>query len=147
VIFASPEFPFVLAPFLGIYWSMKKWVQTQKILLLLGGYGFYSLISWQFSLILFLYTFFIGLLTQATQASYNTWKGKFTSVVLVIFSIGLLAYFKYYKFAADEALQILQYLGLKWEISVFDVLLPIGISFYIFQAISYALDIKSRKRV
>jgi D-alanyl-lipoteichoic acid acyltransferase DltB (MBOAT superfamily) len=126
----------------GLYWFVfKKNLKVQNLFLLLASYVFYGWWDWRFLfLIAFssLVDFYVG--PKIEQASLKTTKNLWLWVSIVI-NIGFLAYFKYANFFIDSFVRALEQVGMQANISSLQVILPVGISFYTFQTLSYSLDI------
>lgn len=137
MLIASPEFPLLFLPFLGLYWLVRRYIDFQKLLLLLLGYAIYTLISPWFSLTLFAFTAFIGMIAMASWRSSAPTQKQVILTAGVAGAVGLLAWFKYANFFSQQVTAAIQMFGLQWAVPVVDVLMPLGISFYVFQAISY----------
>ena len=84
-------------------------------------------------------TYLCGLLVE----KYSDDKGKKKAflVVSLILNFGILFVFKYFNFLNDSVFQVLSALGLRWNVPRLDILLPVGISFYTFQAVGYSIDV------
>jgi alginate O-acetyltransferase complex protein AlgI len=115
------------------------------LFLLVASYFFYM--NWEP-----VYAVLIGLSTVITYiTSYQLDKAKKlkTRKLLLVFSIvsnfGILFLFKYYNFATDSIFQFLSYFGLRVHFPHFKYLLPVGISFYTFQAVGYSIDVYNKK--
>lgn len=141
MLIASPEFPLVFLPFLVVYWLVRRYVDLQKLLLLLFGYAIYTLITPWFSLTLIAFTIFIGLMAEASWRSTGPLLRRALLATGVAAAIGLLAFFKYANFFSRQVAVAVELMGLQWALPVVDVLMPLGISFYVFQAISYLVCI------
>lgn len=76
----------------------------------------------------------------ATQASRKHWL-----LAILILNFGVLGYFKYSFFLLGNAAEVLQLVGIAWTPPAFDIILPLGISFYTFHSLSYCIDIYRRK--
>ncbi|WMW80599.1 MBOAT family O-acyltransferase [Undibacterium cyanobacteriorum] len=142
--YLSPEFALTFLVFLFLYWGLKPWPQWQKISLLLASYGIYASLDWRFSTILAVYTVcMLGLfkLVQVQAERRRLWCG-----VGIFASVLNLAVFKYYDFCSDGFLAAAEYFQLAWTIPALEILLPVGISFYTFQAIAYLVAIARRER-
>lgn len=141
MIIASPEFPLVFIPFLAAYWWLRRLVDIQKLLLLLFGYGLYTLLNPWFSIILNLFTGVIGLIADWIHRSDSpSWKRGYLAAGVSV-GLALLLFFKYFNFFGQQVESGIRLLGLAWAAPVIDVLMPLGISFYVFQAISYLVSI------
>ena len=62
-------------------------------------------------------------------------------VIAILLNLSILFFFKYYQFAAENITQLMEWLGVRIVFPELDVLLPVGISFYIFQALGYSIDV------
>ncbi len=143
MLFNSLDF-FIFLPIVFIlYWFVfYKKNQIQNSFLLFVSYVFYGLWDWRFLLLILASTlvdFFVG---QAIYTSKSKKERKRWLWVSVIFNIGLLGFFKYYNFFIDSWIDFLSFFGndvkSTWTLQI---ILPVGISFYTFQTMSYSLDI------
>lgn len=110
--------------------------------LLLASYYFYM--NWQpiyALLILFstLLTYGCGILVEKYKGDRK--RQKIYLVFSLILNFGILFIFKYYNFINESVFTLLNYLGIRWAVPNFDILLPVGISFYTFQAVGYSIDV------
>lgn len=112
------------------------------LLLLVSSYYFYM--NWQpiFAiLILFstISTYIASILIDKNETNFKV--KKLILVLNLIVNFGILFIFKYYNFINDSIFNFLEFIGVRWEIKNLDVLLPVGISFYTFQAVGYTIDV------
>ena len=139
MVFSSQVFLFLFLPlFLAIYYLTP--VRHRSLVILGGSYAFYAWWRVDFLLLFILVTvwnYFIANKITATQA---TNADKQWLRVGIAGDLGVLAYFKYANFGIDSLNVLLQHAGLA-PLIFGKVILPIGISFYIFQAISYLIDV------
>lgn len=115
--------------------------RARKLFLIAASYYFYMLWDWRFAGILLFLTaanYIIGHRMEGARS--HTEKKLYLSASLII-SLGILAYFKYVNFFIDSINSVLTSIGFAGELELLQILLPVGISFYTFQAISYTLDI------
>ena len=147
MLFNSKEFLIFLPIVFFLYWFVfYKNLKAQNLLLLICSYIFYSWWDWRFLSLIFLSTvvdYFIGL------KIYDCREQKLKKAYLwtsLIFNLSLLGFFKYFNFFIDSWLDLLGNLGFETQISwTLNVILPVGISFYTFQTMSYSLDIYFKK--
>jgi D-alanyl-lipoteichoic acid acyltransferase DltB (MBOAT superfamily) len=124
---------------------MNKSLKAQNALLLISSYVFYGWWDWRFLGLIFLSTvvdYFVG--KKLGQSSKNRTRSAWLWVSIV-FNLGLLGFFKYYNFFITswlELFQIADQSATSWTIKI---ILPVGISFYTFQTMSYSLDIYNKK--
>ncbi|EZH75321.1 acyltransferase [Aquimarina atlantica] len=141
MLFNSLEFLLFFPVVFILYWIMKNNYKYQNILLLVSSYIFYAWWDWRFlSLILFssFVDYFSGLNIEASKT--NAGRKKWLLVSLCS-NLGLLGVFKYYNFFADSFSDLM--FGFGWEVDdlTLNIILPVGISFYTFQTLSYTIDI------
>lgn len=116
--------------------------RLKHLWLLAASYYFYM--SWNAKyglLILFctVCTYLCGLFIEKSRAHGR--KAQLYTAVCITTVLGLLAYFKYTDFALSTLERILNRIGVFWNVPQFDIILPVGISFFTFQAISYVMDV------
>lgn len=142
MIFNSIEFALFLPLVFALYWfAAKDNIRRQNLLLLVASYIFYGWWDWRFlSLILFstLVDYSIGLALHRQQNPLNR-KVLLWSSILV--NLGFLGFFKYYNFFADNFAAAFTLFGRELQPGTLNIILPVGISFYTFQTMSYSLDI------
>ena len=123
---------------------MPVW-RAQKSLLLVASYLFYA--AWSPPLIILIWIstlvdyFVARRLATTHRASYR----KHLLLVSILVNIGILGYFKYANFLLDNFIQVLAAVGVIYSPPAFDIILPIGISFYTFQTMSYTIDVYRNK--
>ncbi len=111
------------------------------LFLLLASYYFYM--NWKpiYALLLFsttLVTWLCGLLLQATE---NIRTKKIYLAISLLINFSTLFIYKYFNFINSIIYEGLHYLGIRWEVPNLDLLLPVGISFFTFQAVGYTIDV------
>ncbi len=129
------------------YWFLcRKSNKAQNILLLCASYFFYGMWDWRFLFLIIASTlvdFIVGKQLFLSQQQKNRKQWLWISI---IFNLGILAYFKYVNFFIDSWIDFITLIGYTntdyWSLNI---LLPVGISFYTFQTMSYTLDIYHRK--
>ncbi|GGZ69100.1 MBOAT family O-acyltransferase [Algibacter mikhailovii] len=147
MIFNSIEFFVFLFLVYVLYWGiLKKKHTAQNILLLVASYIFYGWWDWRFLSLILLSTivdYFVGMQIDK-QSSHS--KRKQWLWVSVLFNVGLLGFFKYYNFFVESWIEMFEVMGYSikstWTLKV---ILPVGISFYTFQTMSYSFDIYYKK--
>ena len=120
-----------------LYWLvLRKWHFAQNVLLLAGSYVFYGWWDWRFLSLIILTT----LTTYFSARFARKRHGKTITAINIIFNIGMLLVFKYLNFFIENFKLLF---GV--EAATIDILLPVGISFYTFQAIAYSVDVYKGK--
>lgn len=137
--FNSIPFLFFLPTVLLIYWMVKSNLRLQNVVLLISSYLFYSWFDWKMTLLIFSISF-ISFAAGLMIARGNKWV-YYTSISLVLLLLGV---FKYYNFFISNINCIFMSFGYSLDIPTLYIILPIGISFYSFQAISYIIDVKRK---
>ena len=146
MLFNSIDFAFFLPVFFSLYWFVtKNNLRSQNLLVLLGSYFFYGWWDWRFLLLIAFSTcvdFYIG--KQLTSESRQH-KRKLLLYLSFFVNLGLLGFFKYYNFFLDNFISAFTFFGNKIEIKNLNIILPVGISFYTFQTLSYTIDVYQRR--
>lgn len=142
MIFNSFTFLVFFIVFFILYYLIRHHIKSQNILLLVGSYIFYGWWDYRFlSLIIFstLIDFWVGNKISAAISEKGKRKLLFLSLSI---NLGLLIVFKYFNFFMDSLYYSLNQLGYTVENQfILNVILPVGISFYTFQTLSYSIDI------
>tara|TARA_B100001250_G_scaffold392278_1_gene393955 strand:- start:153 stop:1604 length:1452 start_codon:yes stop_codon:yes gene_type:complete len=143
MLFNSIEY-FIFLPLVFIfYWSIpNQKIQTQNLLILFFSYFFYGWWDWRFLFLIFFSTvidYYCGLLIFKSK-KHN--QKKIFLWISIIFNISILGFFKYYNFFIESLMEFTHFLNFEnREFYTLNIILPVGISFYTFQTISYSLDI------
>ena len=146
MIFQSIEYILFFPIVFIFYWTIcSKNKNLQNGFLLLSSIFFYGYWDWRFlGLLLFtaFSTFFAG---RLLDKDYDNSKRKLISVICVILNISILFFFKYYNFFVQSFVNAFSIFGINFNINILKIILPVGISFYTFSALSYSLDVYQRK--
>ena len=146
MLFNSIDFIVFLPIVFLIYWKiLNKKIKSQNVLIIVSSYIFYGWWDWRFlSLILFstIVDFLIG---QLIFKSESNKKRKILLITSLLVNLGLLGFFKYYNFFLDNFIQAFSFFGRSISSSSLQIILPVGISFYTFQTLSYTIDIYKKK--
>ena len=146
MLFNSLDFAIFLPVVFLLYWFItNKNLKLQNFLIVVASYFFYGWWDWRFlSLILFStivdYTVGLGLLKQENQL-----KRKILLLASIIVNLGFLGFFKYYNFFLDNFISAFSFFGAEIKANSLNIILPVGISFYTFQTLSYSIDVYKRK--
>ena len=148
MLFNTIEFVIFLPIVFAIYWLLSKKLKLQNLFVVLASYMFYAWWDWRFLIILFGMSFLswgAGWLISREKYTFNFKPLTIQRVLMignVIIDIGILAVFKYYNFFVSSFADLF---GLQNSIHSLKIVLPLGISFFTFQAISYVVDVYKRK--
>ena len=145
MLFNSVEFLVFLPLVFLAYWAIQPLtrtaagLKTQNALLLVASYVFYGWWDWRFLSLIALSTvvdWWVGRRIHASRNARNLWLELSLGL-----NLGLLGYFKYANFFMASWVDAWGRLGVNVETSTLNLILPVGISFYTFQTLSYTLDI------
>lgn len=146
MIFNSWSFiPFLITFFLGYWFVFNKSVKLQNVFIAICSFIFYGLWDWRFLCLLWLsmiVDFGVGFFMEQTNAPH---KRKALIVFSIVFNIGVLVFFKYFNFFAASASELMALFGWQADFVTLKLVLPIGISFYTFQSLSYTIEVYKRK--
>ena len=120
-------------------WSARKWF------LLLASYVFYSAWNPPFLLLLLGSTTLDWWIARRIDAAEEPRQRKLWLIATLLINLGVLGYFKYSRFVLDNLVTALAGVGIEYAPPAFDIVLPIGISFYTFHSLSYCIDIYRRR--
>jgi alginate O-acetyltransferase complex protein AlgI len=144
MLFCSVEFMVFFAALLIVYWSIP-WRRARVWLLLVASFCFYATWNKWLAIIICVSTLLDYLLALGMEFSTVPWRRKLLLGVSLFANLGLLCYFKYVNFfllSLDEALIAA---GSPMWFRTLEVILPVGISFYTFEAINYTVDVYRRR--
>ena len=141
----SPSFfVFFIIVFLACL-LIEKHNEHKKTFLLLASYYFYMTIDWRFSFLLLALTL-INYYSGYIIVKYkNQTVQKIALTSAIVASLSILFYFKYANFFLESVFHLLSFVSIKNEHPIIEVVLPVGISFMTFQAITYPLDLYKKK--
>lgn len=140
--FNSIEFLLFFPIVFMLYWSLLRYPKAQNWLIIFCSYFFYGWWDWHLLYLIILTSFCSwgsGLLIHRFRD-----KGKFFLLFNVCLNIGILCLFKYYDFFVNSLNNVLSFIGVSVQISTLRFIVPVGISFYTFQALSYSIDVYRR---
>jgi len=142
MLFNSFEYLLFFPIVFFVYWFVvSKSILIRNIFLLLSSYLFYGWWDWRFLSLIIISSFldyFLGL--QISKADKISRKKTFLSISL-LFNLGMLGIFKYFNFFVDSFIELTSKFGLELDAVTINVVLPVGISFYTFQTLSYTIDV------
>ncbi len=146
MLFNSIDFAIFLLVVFAIYWLLQKYdLKYQNIFLVIVSYIFYGWWDYRFLSLLFfssMVDYTVGLLLKKES---NKRKRKIYLSISLITNLGLLGFFKYFNFFLDNFIKAFTVFGFQLNISHLSIVLPVGISFYTFQTLSYTIDVFNKK--
>lgn len=145
MLFNSIEFLVFLPIVFSLYWLLRNSMKWQNLLVIIVSYIFYG--WWNYN-----FLFLIALTTFCSYAS-GIWVDvcksqngkKAITIGNIVLNLGILGVYKYYNFFADSFKEMLNGFGIVTDWPILNLVLPVGISFYTFQALSYTIDVYKRK--
>lgn len=140
MLFNSLTFLLFLPIVWMLYWFVcNRNLRLQNTLVVVASYVFYGWWDWKFlGLIAFtsLWAYVFGVLDGCCKRG-----AKARLCLSLIINLGILGFFKYYNFFIAEAIVLLEACGIQANPTTLEIILPVGISFYTFQALSYTIDV------
>ena len=146
MLFNSFTFMIFLPVVFLLYWFVFKRLKWQNLLILVASYIFYGWWDWRFLILIVITSsssYASGLLIKRFEGRRPLQKA--VSAANIVLNLGILAAFKYFNFFVDSMGHLLQAFGLTMDWPVMHIILPVGISFYTFQALSYSIDVYARR--
>ena len=144
MLFCSQQFLlFFLAVFV-VYWT-TPWQRARVYLLLIASFIFYAAWNEWLAILIVFSTTIDYFIARGMDATLRPRIRRLLLTISILFNVGILCYFKYANFFLHSLEEALRGMGASSSFPVLSVLLPIGISFYTFEAISYAVDVYRRK--
>ena len=145
MLFNSIEYVIFLPLFFIGYWFIFKRLKLQNIFVVISSYIFYGWWDWRF-LILIAFTtlcsYASGILIERQERRLIQ---RWICAANITLNLLVLCIFKYFNFFSENFVSLFETFGIKLDWVTLDILLPVGISFYTFQALSYTIDIYQHK--
>lgn len=145
MLFNSVDFAIFLPVVFILYWFVtNRSLKIQNILIVVSSFFFYGWWDWRF-LFLMIGTasvdYVVGILLEKTNVRR---RRKILLSFSILANLGVLGFFKYFNFFAENFITAFSFFGLKPDPVSISIVLPVGISFYTFQALSYTIDVYRR---
>lgn len=137
--FTSLQYLIFISVVFFLYWHTRR--TYQNFFLLIASYIFYACWDWRFLGLLFLVTvtdYLCG--AQIDRATSPRRKRQWLALSLAV-NLSILGFFKYFHFFVEPLVSLIQRIGWQASPSTLTIILPLGISFYVFRSLSYSLDI------
>ncbi|MDR1403042.1 MAG: MBOAT family protein [Tannerellaceae bacterium] len=146
MLFNSVEFVIFLPAAFLLYWFVFKKLNIQNVFIIAASYLFYGWWDWRFLLLIAL----TSLCSYLSGRGIERYEGnrkmqKRISASNIIFNLLLLCCFKYFNFFSENLAALFRTFGYELDGFTLNVLLPVGVSFYTFQALSYTIDVYRHK--
>jgi alginate O-acetyltransferase complex protein AlgI len=144
VLFPTVQFAVFFPVALALSWALMSRPALWKPFIVVASYVFYAAADWRFCLLLAGVTVSNQAAARLIHRSADERRRKRLLALAVALDLGVLAVFKYYGFFAENLATGLDGIGLGLPLPLLTIALPVGVSFFTFQAISYVVDVKRR---
>jgi len=145
MLFNSIDFAIFLPIVFVIYWLFKDYLKIQNFVIVIASYLFYGWWDWRFLSLIFFSSIVDYVVSLKLKREDNQIKRKVLLWVSIGINLGFLGFFKYYNFFLDNFVSAFSSFGKEISVNSLNIILPVGISFYTFQTLSYTIDVYKRK--
>ncbi len=146
MLFNSIDFAIFLPIVFALYWLvLQNNIRLQNLLIVLASYFFYGYWDWRFLSLIIFSTCLDYALALALNKEQKQFRRKLLLWTSLGINLGFLAVFKYYNFFLENFITAFSFFGGHFSAKSLEIILPVGISFYTFQTLSYTIDVYKRK--
>ncbi len=146
MFFNSIDFAIFLPIIFIFYWFVtNKNLRLQNSLIVVSSYFFYGWWDWKFLALILFSTIVDYIIGQKLRTEKNQVGRKILLWASILVNLGFLGFFKYYNFFLDNFITAFSLFGAEIKATSLNIILPVGISFYTFQTLSYTIDVYKRK--
>ena len=146
MLFNSLDFAIFLPIVFLLYWFVaQKNLKLQNALIVVASYVFYGWWDWRFLLLIIFSTVVDYLIGQRLRTEEKQSKRKTLLWTSIVVNLGFLGFFKYYNFFLENFVDAFSLFGMQINANSLNIILPVGISFYTFQTLSYTIDVYRKK--
>ena len=146
MLFNSLDFAIFLPIVFLLYWFVaQKNLKLQNALIVVASYVFYGWWDWRFLSLIIFSTVVDYLVGQRLRTEDKQSKRKVLLWTSIIVNLGFLGFFKYYNFFLENFVDAFSLFGMQINANSLNIILPVGISFYTFQTLSYTIDVYRKK--
>jgi D-alanyl-lipoteichoic acid acyltransferase DltB (MBOAT superfamily) len=145
MLFNSIDFAIFVPVVFVLYWFVFNGLKSQNILLIVASYVFYAWWDWRFLGLIILSTLVDYTIGLAIGKRKDKKSKKLLLALSVVLNLGILGFFKYYNFFIENLKEGFLLFGRELDLNYLNIILPVGISFYTFQTMSYSIDIYREK--
>jgi alginate O-acetyltransferase complex protein AlgI len=145
MLFQTPTFFIFASVVFIVYWLLRNHTKLQNLLILIASYVFYGWWDWRLLALIAATCTCDFISALAIEKFQSVYRRKKILQFSLIFNLGILGFFKYYNFFAGELEQLVMMLGGDPVRLRLNIILPVGVSFYTFQTMSYTIDVYRRK--
>lgn len=141
MLFNSLDFAIFFPIVFVLYWVASKNLTLRNILLLVSSYVFYGWWDWRFLFLIIISSLVDFIIGQQIHKTGEKRKKRNYLWISLLVNLGFLIYFKYANFFIETFVDSFRLFGKEIEVSTLNIILPVGISFYTFQTLSYTIDV------
>ncbi|PWI29830.1 membrane-bound O-acyltransferase family protein [Flavobacteriaceae bacterium LYZ1037] len=141
MLFNSIDFAIFFPIVFVLYWLVAKHLKLRNVLILVASYVFYGWWDWRFLFLIVISSFVDYYVGKKIYKTEQEKKRKGLLMISLLVNLGFLVYFKYANFFIETFVDSFRLFGKELEVSTLNIILPVGISFYTFQTLSYTIDI------
>ncbi len=145
MLFPTLTFAVFFAVVFAVQWALAGRPRGRKWFLLLASYVFYGWWNWRFLGLIAGSSLINHAIARALARSESPRRRRAWIALATVLNLGALGFFKYYGFFVVNAYALCSWLGVRCALPLLDVVLPVGISFFTFQAMSYVFDVGARR--
>jgi alginate O-acetyltransferase complex protein AlgI len=146
MLFNSIDFAIFLPIVFILYWFVtNRNLKLQNLLIVTASYVFYGWWDWRFLSLIIFSTIVDYLVGRKLQNEETQIKRKALLWTSILVNLGFLGFFKYYNFFLDNFITAFSFFGTEIKANSLNIILPVGISFYTFQTLSYTIDVYKKK--
>jgi alginate O-acetyltransferase complex protein AlgI len=146
MIFNSIEFAIFFPIIFLFYWLVFQWsLKGRNLFIIAASYFFYGVWDWRFLSLIFISSLVDFIIGNLIFKEEDSTKRKRYLALSLISNLGILIFFKYFNFFIDSFSEAFSLFGATMEVDRLNIILPVGISFYTFQTLSYTIDIYRKK--
>lgn len=147
MLFNSLEFVVFFPIVFAVYWLARQNGKLQNAILVVASGVFYAWVDWRFIFLIGFTAMLTYITGRALLSSRQNRGRKGYIIVNIVINLAILGFFKYYNFFIDSFNDALRSIGVALDMPTLQLILPVGISFYTFKAISYSVDLYKNKIV
>jgi alginate O-acetyltransferase complex protein AlgI len=146
MLFNSLDFAIFLPIVFVLYWFFtNKNLKLQNFLIVVASYVFYGWWDWRFLYLILFSTLVDYTVGRKLRNDENPSKRTILLWTSILVNLGFLGFFKYYNFFLDNFITAFSFFGYEFSAGSLHIILPVGISFYTFQTLSYTIDVYRKK--
>jgi D-alanyl-lipoteichoic acid acyltransferase DltB (MBOAT superfamily) len=142
MLFNSIDFAIFLPIVFSIYWfATNRNLRYQNLLIVVASYVFYGWWDWRFLALIIFSTVVDYWVAKALNNETNQRSRMILLWTSICVNLGFLGFFKYYNFFVENFIAAFSFMGAEISANTLNIVLPVGISFYTFQTLSYTIDV------